>query len=72
VYIIYISHINNEEHRRNIQTMIDEYNLREVGVTMTIVTKDDEGRIWQWLKRLTSAEKEIVDKQIRELRDGII
>jgi len=52
--------------------MIDEYNLREVGVTMTIVTKDDEGRIWQWLKRLTSAEKEIVDKQIRELRDGII
>ena len=61
IIYIYISHINNEEHRRNIQTMIDEYNLREVGVT-TIVTKDDEGRIWQWLKRLTSAEKEIVDK----------
>ncbi|XP_076638793.1 uncharacterized protein LOC143350658 [Colletes latitarsis] len=70
-----ISHIKNSETASRVMSMVDGYEakkIREVGVEMAIILKDEEP-VYQRARRLSAVERDEVNAHIREwLRDGII
>lgn len=70
-----VSYIQNAEYRRAVARLIDNYEpskSREIDIKMTIVLKDDDP-IYQKGRRLSPAEKSIVNMQIEDWeKQGIV
>lgn len=69
-----LTYISNNKHRLSLENIIRNYSpvkVREIGVKMSIVLKDEEP-VYQRARRLSPIEREKVNAHINEwLRDGI-
>lgn len=70
-----VSHVQNAEHKRAIEALVESYNpnrTREIDIKMTIILKDDEP-VYQRARRLSSYEKSIINSEIAEWeKQGIV
>lgn len=70
-----VSHVRNTDHKRAVTELIANYRpnkLREIDIKMAIVLRDDEP-VYQKARRLSQAEKDIINVQIEEWeKQGIV